>query len=589
MRSLAIISLLLLLTACASDNNNCDSSYTAISAIQGTSYQSPLVDQQVITQGVVTAVVYPGSPAAGLIVQSRSPDNDPRTSEGLFVSISDNLSAYNIGQLLQLQGTVAEINQQTTLTAVTRISVCSSGHTIPPQELSLPLPETLSWEALEGMSVRFTQQLVVNDTYPLGRYGEILLADERLWQATEIVAPGQQATEFEARQQQRQIWLDDGLWQQNPDPVVYPTGGLTAANTIRIGDTVSQVEGIIWQDQRGYKVIPVKQPRFTQTNPRPATPDAKPANHLRIASFNVLNFFTGADQPAPFPTRRGASNAAELARQQAKLVNAILAMDADIVGLLEVENNGYGPQGALATLVAALNQQRGHQEYDFIRTAVSPGSDAIMVALIYRPSQVSPQGMAALNLTEPFNYGSRPPLAQSFRHQRSDKIITVSVNHFKSKGSCPKSGSEDADQHDGQACWNASRVKAADALARWLATQPTGINTDKQLILGDLNAYRQEDPIRKLQQHGWQYLSHGNTPQYSYVFRGRTGSLDHVLATPALATQLQQLQHWAINADEPAILDYNLEYKSPVQQQTLYAPTPYRSSDHDPLIATFSF
>jgi predicted extracellular nuclease len=73
------------------------------------------------------------------------------------------------------------------------------------------------------------------------------------------------------------------------------------------------------------------------------------------------------------------------------------------------------------------------------------------------------------------------------------------------------------------------------------------------------------------------------------VYRGRTGSLDHALASPALAAQLHSMQHWAINADEPVLLDYNVEFKSDSLQQQLYAPTPYRSSDHDPLIATFQF
>ncbi|MBU2205781.1 MAG: nuclease, partial [Gammaproteobacteria bacterium] len=99
--------------------------------------------------------------------------------------------------------------------------------------------------------------------------------------------------------------------------------------------------------------------------------------------------------------------------------------------------------------------------------------------------------------------------------------------------------------------------------------------------------YRMEDPIRALQQRDWRYLGAEGDTAYSYVYRGRTGSLDHALASPALASKLTTMQHWAINADEPTLLDYNVEFKSTAQQQLLYAPTPYRSSDHDPLIATF--
>ena len=301
----------------------------------------------------------------------------------------------------------------------------------------------------------------------------------------------------------------------------------------------------------------------------------------------MLNYFNGEGQSPAFPTRRGASSAAEFARQQAKTVAALAALDADVIGLLEVENNGYSTKGALAQLTAALNKVAS-KPYRFIITTEQPGSDAIKVALLYRPSSVNVEGKAAMLLAKPFDWGSRPPLAQSFRHLASNELVTVSINHFKSKGSCPKDAADvNAEQNDGQACWNTLRTQSAKALSDWLHSQPTGVTTDKQIILGDLNAYRMEDPIRALQQRDWRYLGAEGDTAYSYVYRGRTGSLDHALASPALASKLTTMQHWAINADEPVLLDYNVEFKSTAQQQLLYAPTPYRSSDHDPLIATF--
>lgn len=254
-----------------------------------------------------------------------------------------------------------------------------------------------------------------------------------------------------------------------------------------------------------------------------------------------------------------------------------------------MENNGYNQQGALAELTAALNKVAS-KPYRFIITREQPGTDAIKVVLLYRPATVSVEGKAAMLLTAPFDWGSRPPLAQSFRHLATNELVTVSINHFKSKGSCPKDGKDvNADQQDGQACWNALRTRSAKALSDWLQSQPTGVSTDKQIILGDLNAYRREDPIRTLEQQNWQYLQSVQGSQYSYVFRGRTGSLDHALASPALAKQLSSMQHWAINADEPVLLDYNTEFKSDAQQKLWYSADPYRSSDHDPLIATFEF
>lgn len=581
-----LLSTALLSTAAVAE---CTADYTAIHDIQGTGDSSPLAGQQLTTRGVVTAVVYPDSKAAGIVLRATEPGNSAASSS-LFIAHAEAATTYQPGQLLQISGTVAEINQLTSLTNVSRISDCGRSSNIRPFTLKLPLPAGQSWEQLEGAWLRFEQPLTVNDTYSLGRYGEITLADKRLMAATEVMLPGKEAAALTGTQQERHMLvLDDGLYQQNPDPLLFPEGGLTADNTLRIGDTLTGVEGVLLQDERGYRLLPTKMPQFNAQNPRPPKPQSKPAKALRIASFNVLNYFNGEGQQQPFPTRRGADTAAELERQQAKLIVALAALDADVIGLLEVENNGYSPKGALASLTAALNKVAG-KPYRFIITKEQPGSDAIKVALLYRPSSVSVEGNAAMLLSKPFDWGSRPPLAQSFRHLQSNELVTVSINHFKSKGSCPKDiASKDADQHDGQACWNALRTLSAKTLSDWLASQPTGVKTDKQIILGDLNAYRMENPVKMLEQQGWTYLKAETGPQYSYVYRGRTGSLDHALASPALAKNLATMQHWAINADEPVLLDYNVEFKSDNLQQLLYAPSPYRSSDHDPLIATFQF
>ena len=566
----------------------CNTEYTTISQIQGQAAQSPLTGRQLSTIGVVTAVLYPGTASAGITLQQH--DSQTPVSTGIFVADKEAAAVYQPGQVVQVSGTVAEINQFTSLTNITDITLCDLPGSINALPLRLPLGEQQQWEQFEGALVSFKQPLIVNDTYSLARYGEITLADSRLKVATEIMAPGKQAVALEQQRQQRHILvLDDGLLKQNPDPVAIGHFRLTASTPLRIGDTVSNVSGIIWQDDRGYRLVPTATPTIEHSNPRPAQPEAKPATALRIASANVLNYFNGFGNTPAFPTRRGADNTAEFVRQQAKTISALAALDADIIGLLEVENNGYGPQGALANLTTALNKVSA-KPYRFIITKARPGDDDIKVAMLYRPSAVSVEGKAAILTAAPFDWGSRPPLAQSFRHLASNQLVTVSVNHFKSKGSCPKQASDaNANQGDGQACWNALRVQSAAALSKWLATAPTTVKTDHVLIVGDLNAYRMEDPIRTLEQQQWQYLQAAEGGQYSYVFRGRTGSLDHALASPALAAKLIQMQHWAINADEPAALDYNLEHKNAAQQQQWYAPTPYRSSDHDPLIATFQF
>ncbi|MGE5603330.1 MAG: hypothetical protein ACM30E_09780, partial [Nitrososphaerales archaeon] len=91
-----------------------------------------------------------------------------------------------------------------------------------------------------------------------------------------------------------------------------------------------------------------------------------------------------------------------------------------------------------------------------------------------------------------------------------------------------------------------------------------------------------EDPIVSLTGGGLQNLL-GRVPaaeRYTYVFDGEAGYLDQALATASLGRQVAGVTIWHINADEPSVLDYNTEFKT----QDLYAPTPYRSSDHDPVV-----
>ncbi len=580
---------LLLSTLSLSSQASCPDSFTPIAQIQGDGEQSPLNGQTIETRGVVQTVLYAGSKNPQLLLASTQPDHNPRTSEAILLSDSQQARLYQAGDVLQLTGTVRELSGMTALTNITAIQSCGRQAVPAAIKVRLPVQALSDWEALEGMLLSFDQPLIVNDSYGLARYGELLLSSQRLPVATEVSKPGPESKALLARQLLDELVLDDGSLAQNPQPVPYPPAGLSAATTVRVGDTVRQLSGYLLHTKAGYRLLPAAVPEFVATNPRPASPAARKADELRVASFNVLNFFTGDGTAKAFPTRRGASNAAELQRQQAKMVAALSSLDADIIGLLEVENNGFATGSAIATIVTALNQQLGSEVYAFVQPTEKPGSDDIMVALIYRKAVVTPTGKAAVNLQAPFNKGSRPPLAQSFLHQASAQQLTVSINHFKSKGSCPKQSGPDSDQEDGQGCWTASRVVAAKALTSWLRSNPTGVKTPYQLIMGDLNAYRQEEPLQALEQAGWQHLAPAGTVHSSFVYKGRSGTLDHALASPALKGKLQQFHHWAINADEPAVLDYNTEFKSKAQQQSLYAPTPYRSSDHDPLYMDFKF
>ena len=127
-----------------------------------------------------------------------------------------------------------------------------------------------------------------------------------------------------------------------------------------------------------------------------------------------------------------------------------------------------------------------------------------------------------------------------------------------------------------------TRTNAAAALADWLATDPTGSGDDDFLILGDLNAYNREDPLTALTNAGLVNLLDGATQPYSFSFDAQAGALDHAVASASMASQVVEAIEWHINADEPELHDYNLEFG---RDPALFdASTPYRASDHDPVV-----
>jgi predicted extracellular nuclease len=215
------------------------------------------------------------------------------------------------------------------------------------------------------------------------------------------------------------------------------------------------------------------------------------------------------------------------------------------------------------------------------------GDDGIKVGLLYKSSRVRPVARTAVLRTVPFVTGgdsvprNRPSLAQAFEQSDGARLV-VNVNHLKSKGGA----CAEPDAGDGQAECSMVRLRAANLLRDWLATDPTGANDPDVLILGDLNAYAREDPVRALEAAGYVNLARaiGGAGSYSYGFDGQWGSLDHALASASLRSQVTGAADFHINADEPTALDFNTEFKSPALRDALYAPDPFRSSDHDPVL-----
>ncbi|PRE69854.1 ExeM/NucH family extracellular endonuclease [Burkholderia multivorans] len=562
---------------------NCGGSATPIADIQGPGAPSPLAGQNVSIEAVVTADFGGTDGFGGFFVQQADPQrrNQPGVSEGLFVYAPK--ARAKAGDLVHVTGKVEEKYGQTQLTLSGAIAVCANGQTVTPATLTLPIESANAFAAYEGMLVRLPQTLTVTDNYELGRYGSVLLSNGRLRTPTSVVPPSQAQTQIDANARNRLI-LDDGSNKQNPASVPYPAPQLSAANTLRSGYTVRDVQGVLEVRYGAWRVQPVPgaaAPTFdARANPRTNAPARDPHANLRVASFNVLNYFNGNGLGGGFddPNNRGAKTYQEFQRQEAKIVSALKALDADVIGLMEIQNNGYGELSAVRQLAAKLGGAWRVVDPGTSRL----GGDAIAVAMIYDSRKVEPIGRAATLAIDDKN---RQPLAQSFRRVGGKQALTIVVNHLKSKN-CPDATNDDLDQGDGQGCWNPTRTRAAAKLADWLTGTPTGVAGQGVLLIGDFNSYTYEDPIRLLESRGYRNLVSRwiGANAYSYVYNGEAGYLDHALASLPLASHVKAVHEWHINADEPVALQYTLAYKAAEQQQTYYAPDAYRSSDHDPVL-----
>ena len=571
-----------------------DTGLTMIYDIQGSGAASPIVGSTITTRGIVTDDLQDVSTGfSGYFIQDATGDGNSATSDGVFVY---NWSyAVDAGDLVVITAKVSEYNGLTELGTVTARQVCSTGNSVTPTTVNMPVPSGTDradfWEPFEGMVITIPQELTVTETYYLGRYGELTLSTGgRLWQFTHANTPGAATyTAWETDNARRTITLDDGINKQNPDPIIYPDPRLEADNTLRSGATVTSLTGVLHYTANIFMIEPLATVPFMQNNPRTPTPPA-PGGSVTVASFNLLNYFTTLDVgtkicgPVGGLDCRGANTSEELTRQTDKTVNALLALNADVVGMMELENNA---STTIQYLVDSLNAVAGAGTYAFIDTGTI-GGDAIKVALIYKPATVTPYGAhAVLDSVAPFSVNTRPPLAQTFEENASGELFTVVVNHFKSKG-CGIEVAPDpnADLLDGQGCYNADRVLAANELTNWLSGDPTGGGDPDFLIIGDLNSYAQEDPITTLEGLGYTNVLYtfGGVSEYSYVFGGEWGYLDHALANTALTPQVAGATHWHINSDESGVLDYNLEFKTVAQQTYLYSTEPFRVSDHDPVL-----
>jgi len=563
----------------------------SIPAIQGADSASPWAGTVQTTRGVISARV-----GAGFFIQDARGDGDPATSDGLYIYGAP--TGLPVGTLVRVTGLVEEYRPSGASRTYTELKDVSS--IVPLGAAALPLPVAIALPntglaSVEGMLVRFATPLTVNGNRYLGERGELVLANGRRENPANRYPVGSpQAHALAQEHASNQIVLDDGIFVA-PPTIPY----LSDDGTVRVGDSVHDLTGVIDYGAlggggAGFKLQPTVAPTFARSNER-TPPPPLPAG-IKVASANVLNFFTtftdGRDawgrsgQGCTVGNRtaasecRGADNMEEFARQRDKIVASLTRLDADVVGLMEIQNNG---DIAVAYLVEQLNAATAAGTYAVVPKPAAPGIDAIRVTMIYKPARLALAGGA---LSDDHAVNNRPPMAQTFRVSGGGGTFSVIVNHLKSKGGCSGAGTGDTDSGNGAGCWDRTRTEQAKRLASHFIPQVAAAAGDPDvLVIGDLNAYAFESPIDHLigQAGMINLIERFVRPQgmpYSYVFDGLSGYLDHALASSSLASQVVGVVEWHSNADEPEVIDYNVNDTA----QDPYRMNAYRASDHDPLV-----
>ena len=590
--------------------------------IQGTGATTPLADQTVTTRGIVTAA-YPTGGYNGFFIQTPGTGGEldvaaHRASDAIFVYGSAATAKVAVGQHVEVTGTAKEFSGQTQITAE------ASGVSVLTEQAAAVQPAKITWpktdeerERFEGMLLAPQGDFTVTNSYSTNQYAEVGLAagTTPLRTPTDVAVPDSpEYVAAVADNKARAVVLDDGasinfLSDANKGiPLPY----VSLTTPVRVGAPVTFTKPVVLDYRNNaWKFQPTQQLTVdnakdvqpaTFANTRTKAP-APVGGDLKISSFNVLNYFTTTAEsvgctsvyrdreknpitadtcPAPGP--RGAANAENLQRQQDKIVAAINGLGADVVSLEEIENSakfGKNRDAALSTLVGALNAALGSEQWAFVPSpaALPATEDVIRTAFIYKKAVAAPVGESVI-LDDAAFRNARQPLAQAFAPVAfPDAKILAIVNHFKSKGdSNPKATGDNANGIQG--AFNGDRVRQAEALGNFAKSRSAAVGTDDVFLLGDFNSYSQEDPIQKLRDFGFETLEAG-TGKYSYSFSGQSGSLDHVLASPSARELVTGADIWNINAVEALALEYSrFNYNA----LNFYDSSPYRSSDHDPVI-----
>jgi predicted extracellular nuclease len=560
--------------------------------IQGRVHVSTFNGRQISNvPGIVTAVR-----ERGFYMEDWQPDNDPATSEGIYVATSSSPNA-RVGDRVRVSGRVEERRpggevagaNNLSLTCIVASSVSidpAGGPSLPPPVILGPGGRRLDHRALSGAApggdVEATPRLDPA-RYAIDFYESL--------EAMRVVVP---AAKTVGPMSFNEVVIEVPAGGVGAAPAQSPSARIVVSGAILpkgrlprldAGDAVEAVNGIVDYSYGRYKLLVTDKPRVVRARaPREVTALRGDTDHLTLASLNVHNL-----------------DATDAARRFQKLAVQIVRhlQSPDVLALNEVQDdNGPiddGRTGARLTigrLLAAIQAESGpayaHREIDprANEDGGEPGGN-IRQVLLFNPARVSfvdrPAAGDAGGVTvvhtdhgpaltaspgriapgHPAFRSSRKPLAGQFSF--NGHTLFVIANHFASKRrDTPAWGRF----QPAASTTEPQRIEQAGVVAGFVRSLLAADAQASVVVLGDLNDDESSATLKALERAPLvnPALRLPRADRYTHIYQGEARMLDHALVSPALAARA-----------EPMI--------DAVHVNAAYAEA---ASDHDPVLLRLS-
>ena len=565
-----------------------------IGEVQGESHESPLAGKEVIINNVVVTK----TDKTGFYVQDKVSDNNPRTSDAVYVASKDKVTS---GDLLKVQGTVKEGYMEEysvkpgqtfkkpagslTVTQIINATITKLGKADLPKALNIsekmpkdivdktptkynPETEALDyWESIEGMRVEVTKPKVTGPQYKGDIY--VLPGDYK----------GQKLNNIGG------VNLRPGV--QNTEVLPVTVGNKFVA---KAKDYFNEnISGVVTYRNKTYKIDPSTVPTLQDGGLKREVSKIYPAeDKLTIASYNIENFSANNNGHDETPEEK----VDKIANSFIKEVHS-----PDIITLIEVQDNNGGVNDGTVDGVksgeklAQRIKSLGGPDYKYTEIAPVDGKDGgkpganIRVAYLYNPKRVTLIGKekggseeaarfvnghleknpARIDPTSVHFEKVRKSLAAEFEF-KGERIVVI-ANHLKSKlGDDAIYGSNQPSVENTKA----KRIEEAKILNAFIKEGLRQNPNLKFVLTGDFNDFEFSDSVKTIVGNELVNLmaEHEQGDRYSYFYRGSNQSLDNVLISK--------------NIKDKVVF-------SPVHINASFMEEHGRASDHDPVVVQIDF